>query len=41
MEGKTDFKDKSFNLIAIILFLVSIFWHPQTWFLKPSWELPG
>lgn len=34
MEKKANFKDKSFNLIAIIFFLLSIFWHPQNIILK-------
>lgn len=34
MEKKANFKDKSFNLVAIIFFLLSIFWHPQNIFLK-------
>lgn len=34
MEKKVEFKDKILNLIAIIFFLLSIFWHPQNVIIK-------
>ncbi|QNQ82694.1 hypothetical protein FP435_01430 [Lactobacillus sp. PV037] len=34
MENKPNFREKSFNLIAIIFFLLNIFWHPQSAILR-------